>query len=220
MKDCHSLLVAQLLLAQAGSRIKLKAVFGVAEGYFRFRVQGRRGISPKMTMPVIHRTEGTSVLALLDETNSKERSWLINGQASAGMKQVAHYGDCGRAWFKSSRAHLHEWYTKAAFYSDEEAAKLAAEAPETEVLVVRDQNDIPHEYALPSVPVADNLLLALLGNEPISVSGQEEHYRQQVETFRLGLKFGTGQLAGFMFSPAWVKDSQSSWLAARSAPAA
>jgi hypothetical protein len=213
MKNIYSLLVAQVLLMKAGSRLKLKAVFQPGESYFRFRVLGRRGISPKLTMPVIHSESGTSILSLLDETNSAQRTWLINGQADVGMKQVAHYGDVGKAWFMNTG----EAVAIASNNPDRESVwgtcnHSYEELMDNPVLVIRDQNDMPEVILLPSEETISALHQALEGKDPVHVGDEVDRYRDLVKTFGLGLYFGKGLLAGYMFSSEWVKYSQETWV--------
>lgn len=205
MKNPHALIVAQFLLKAAGSRLKLKSVFsGIQHGgssYVRFRVMGRRGISPKLTMPVISGIDGVRVLSLLDETNAKKRDWLLNGQAGCGMNQIAHYGDCGRAWFKFDKDDVLSFFDhKNADEMPDWIARRYSDAQDTPVLVIRDGNDFPHEIVLPSITEAQVLVGALDSLDPVWVGPKEANYKRMVETFGLGLKFGTGKLKGYMYA--------------------
>lgn len=205
MKNAHALLVAQYLLKAAGSRLKLKSVFsGIAHGgssYVRFRVMGRRGISPKLTMPVISGIDGIRILSLLDETNAKRRDWLLNGQACHGMIQIAHFGDSGRAWFKMDKDDVLSFFDqKSTDDMPDWIARRYNDAADCPVLVLRDGNDLPHEIVLPSITQAQVLVGALDSLDPIWVGDKADIYRLMVQVFGLGLKFGTGKLKGYMYA--------------------
>lgn len=191
MNEYKSLLVAQALLSLTGSRLKLKEFHSAGEGYYRFRVQGRRGLSPKLVMPVVSQTSGLAILALLNETSGKRHSWFINGQAGTGCTQIAHYGHSGRVVCLRSKDELRALFGAGAGTDEglsNSAIQLVHNAPEIETLVVFTENDVELRFELPTDVEVDAITRALKG-ETVSLGADCERFKQLAKSFGLGLVF-------------------------------
>jgi hypothetical protein len=210
METNQALLVAQLLIKNAGSRIKLGSFHSCGEGYYRFRVLGRRGLSPKVVMPAITtRTYGISILSILDETAGKHHRWMFNGQPTVGFKQLAHFGDCGKAYVLYSKERMDRLYAYdiRAPHNQEARQKAVDAAPELETLYVRDLHDQETAYPLPSPEVAQRICAALKGVH-VHVHGEVELYKSVVETFGIGLIFGKGEYSECLMTREYAKTLQ------------
>jgi hypothetical protein len=197
MNEFKALLVAQVLLVLAGSRLKLKECHSAGDDYYRFRVQGRRGISPKLVMPVVAQTQGLAVKSLLDETSGKRHSWHFNGQAEAGFKQLAHFGHSGRVVCSRSKSDLTNLFGAEDDLSLTQTCRsIIASAPDVETLVVYDQNEEPTSYMLPTDQEALILCDALMG-DLVAVT-DVDRFMDLVKTFGLGLTFVTENGQCFM----------------------
>lgn len=195
-----ALLIAQALLNKAGSRLKLEACQSVGSDFYTFRVAGRRGLSGKVVMPVVDTPQGMAILSLLDQRPGKRHTWLINGQANVGFKQLAHYGHSGQVVCLHSKAELALQYGAGAVDDpkwSETTRSIIANAPDAPTLVVYDEEGERSEIEMPTELEARVLCRALKG-EPQYVDVKEERFRSLVKTFGLRLYFGTGELAGLI----------------------
>lgn len=191
MNEFKALLVAQALLQQWGSRLKLKEFHSAGEGYYRFRVQGRRGLSPKVVMPVVSQTNGLAVLSLLDETNSANRSWLINGQPCEGFKMLAHYGHSGMAVCKRSKADMLELLGSDLESLTAASRSILDAAPENETLEVYGFEQELLTFVLPADEEVSAICRALKG-EQVIVTESVDRYKAIKDAFGLGLAFVAG----------------------------
>ena len=207
MNSSHTLLVAQWLLAKAGSRLKIKKPLAGGEGYDRFQVFGA-GWRKSVVMPVVLQTTHVAILSLLRESGAGVRTWLFNGQASRGMSQIADYGHSGAVTVRQSKTELlriagHDLSTMSRPFQD-----LYQVAPDSLTLVVYGPDDLEEQVVLPSEVDADLLVEALSSTSPISVGTRVEAFQALVKTFSLDLCFGEGDLYGFMFSRETQKASK------------
>lgn len=203
MNDNFALIVCQLLLVRAGSRIKLKRVAQAGYNSYLFKAHGRRS-GKRVVMPIIGtRTDSMPILSVLDETGQLE--WMCNGQVLAGGKQLAHYGDCGRVVLLHPKSHLQEVFGETA-QTDEKLQKRIDYAPEELSLSLRDEFDQETRLVLPTAEEAEWLVRAL-GNTPVSISpGLEERFRTLIDSFGLALTLIPASNPGKqMVSKDWVK---------------
>lgn len=93
---------ANLLLQKAGSRYSVASVKDHGERWIRFDAKGPRG-NAEIVAPFGLPREGTIFFrSLLRMTNpAKGGKWLINGQASTGTSEIAHFGENG-VWMATS----------------------------------------------------------------------------------------------------------------------
>lgn len=94
---------ANRLLDEADSKLTVIMVKETADRWIRFEAEGARGGKVELVAPFGSPRDGTiffrSILKVKDP--ARGGSWLINGQASTGTTEIAHYGENG-VWLATS----------------------------------------------------------------------------------------------------------------------
>lgn len=203
MNENIALIVCQLLLVRAGSRIKLKRVATAGSGAYLFKAFGRR-TGKRVVMPVIGtRSDSLPVLSVLDETGAL--SWMCNGQVISGGRQLAHFGDCGRAVVMQPKSYLRELYGND-LIDNEKLQRRVDFAPDELSLLMRDEFDQDVWFVLPTADEAEWLVRAL-GNEPVSIGfAVEDRLKSMIDTFGLSLNIVPDNEHGkLLISKEWIK---------------
>lgn len=203
MNANQALIVAQKLLINAGSRLKLRLVSNAGADFWGFSVVGRGRMGNRVIVPFIQASDGFRILGILDQTGRNAR-WLFNGQAGSGCRQIAHYGDQGRAIVYHSKQYLRDWYGDSDSNLSAACKQIVAGAPEIETLVLRD---LEHEtddkrFEVPSSAQAD-VIQRCLNGEVVPV--QVEHYEQLIREFGVDVRLGSGEYRGHLMSNATAK---------------
>lgn len=164
LHPARALLIAQLLLARAGSDIKLLRAVKHEVGYWRFAVQGSHMTGyNKVVMVTAATSRAVRVLSILVEYGSKNREWSPGGDPIRGMRALELYGN------------------------DKQVTVIGGTGEMT--LVLPGEDGSRTKISLPTEQEASQLRDALNGADEISASRLERY----ITVFSLNLVRGSGR---------------------------
>jgi len=201
MNTHQALLVCQLLLKRAGTRVRLRQPSHCGTDFWSFTVVGRGRLGNRIVVPFIHSFQGYRILGILDQTGRNPR-WGGHGQALAGCRQLAHYGDIGEVVVRFGQPTLLKEYhlnsPEVIPRLSPTLRKLLTTAPAADQLIVRDPNaggDVV-DITVPGEEVAQMLSSCLAG----ATFAAPEGISELIAEFGLDLYLGTGANRGKLLS--------------------
>lgn len=171
-----TLLVATaMLMARAGLKRLITRVGQAGTNYAKYGVGNGQGKGATLYLPHLTRKNTrVSILSLLEATGAKTTSWLANGNAHTGTRQILHYGDSGACVLVLSRQTVEARYR--AIYGDLYESVMAAgtgaalwaqadmrNAPELARLIFRTSDDQDEIVDLPADTFCLPIYQALTG---------------------------------------------------------
>ncbi|UUW74304.1 hypothetical protein [Pseudomonas oryzihabitans] len=213
MNTHQALLVCQLLLKRAGSRVRLRQPSHCGTDFWSFTVVGRGRLGNRIVVPFVHSYQGYRILGILDQTGRNAR-WSGLGQALTGCRQLAHYGDIGQVVVRFGQPTLLKEYhlgsPEVIPRLSPTLRKLLTTAPAADQLTVRDRNtgDDVVTSTLPGEDVAQ-LLSSCLAGAAVAAPGNAS---QLIAEFGLDLCLGTGTDRGMLLSRETLRRTRSALL--------
>lgn len=162
----------QMLLDHLDTSYKLSRINGATDnGEFYYVASRGKEKKHRVILVNFNRSYRTSILGLLEETGARRSTWLFNGQAHTGTRQIAHFGDsgrCGILW-PQAMVRAYEDFWPSLRVPEEEKARRVAAHPELPTLEVEGNDGNTTRIALPSVAHCDAIYSALEG-KPVVMS--------------------------------------------------
>lgn len=164
------LMSARALLAHLNLSRKITRPGRGEERYIHFRAGGGRSDGKAHYMPFFAQLHRVTILSLLEETGATRASWLPNGQASRGTRELARWGASGNCTLVLSRKCVQEQIAMRekgnrtqGGVGAEQAEAAAKIAPERSRLILREATDA-RIIELPADEDALTIYRALFGS--------------------------------------------------------